>query len=443
MPYKINPITGKHDYYQSGSSGSSVYSKNVAYVDPGLGSDSTGQVNNRDLPYATVNAASSAVSSVSVSHMGSTDLVILLQGDYTELVYLTNGIDIHCEAGVVFSEGGFTDLVSTAKNVRITGMAKFVGEYCSILFINSDAKVYMEFDSAEGAGSLCQARGAANVSMKFRNAKVNAYFNNGAGTCMTFRDTAVGFIEATEYIQSQHYVAFFKAGNTSYFSGSVTIKAPKLEIINDYTASYGSAQRAVIAIDRTYNAKINIIGDIVYSNTTYADNAVIITNQVYASNSVFNFYGNIYGNISKGIYSGYQAANCTMNIYGNVYSTSTAPLQCDSAAGIMNIHFHNSIISGPYVSTLAQGKHIKLRDCQVYNSAGANAFWVNGGGTASSLYAYNTQSQIASGLFIGNGNTTGFTVGCINTQCNYPFGPGTDTWGGFTQVATMKVIQTT
>lgn len=378
----------------------------TAYVDTTYGNDTSGTLDRFDKPYQTISAAMTAL----IGAYPSGNLYIKA-GQYAEDVYLQNNIDVFCEAGVVFTGGGFRDIVGGV-TCKVLGWASFIGASSLIqpLTVDYNSTIDFEFDKCNNVHSFCRI---SDGNINIRGNSIITLADNAYG--LSIRGSANVNITITEKI-----VSGYKAINFSNsYSGTTTINCPKIQVDTDI-ASFGYVVNSSVAVltDNDTTGTITINGDI--SNTT-SDLVYTIANPDFitrfdSSTSILGGYvtitGNVDGGFTKGLYVGGTVSNGQLKLKGNITARrESVVVNTNLVSTYLSEGTLKSFGSGslPYVvSVVGTSSQVFIKDSIAWNTlVGTSLMWV-----------FSTQSTVAIYDTLGySPGTTGsfiFTTQSVN-----------------------------
>lgn len=408
---------------------------NAAFVDPATGNNGTAVVGDGNKPYLNVSTA-----------LSNADFVILKPGNYTEFIFITaDNKHVHAMDGVRVISNGVYVSGTGVNNFKFSGKAVFDGFSAFMLrVVNTAATIDFECAYALECNRIYFHEGSAaiiyspTVRMSFDFARCNGF--NGGGYAIRHRANANVVITAKHYIESQHSVLRTMDGA----SGKVVFNCPELRIIDNYTSSYGTANKDVIKVEAfSRTPEIIVNGNL---NQTYSSagtglfdtRACLNMAQVtVAPGPKITINGDMTNDLSPCVVSGYQSAFGEVYINGNMHSKGTTGgfggspfwLQLTGWGAASNQKFiiKNSSIQGSSRLIIGRGKFVSFADSYIYNSdPGAqesNFFLEQTGTTLQELYLYNTICETniyGEGTELVKGNSIGATVSTVQTKGNVP-----------------------
>ena len=383
---------------------------NVAWVDAVNGSDSTGTIGDFTKPFATVVQAHNAANSFGFTSTNR-GLVYVRRGVYTGTVNLGTYIDTYCEPGVVFTSGGFVDLIATG-SVGIYGFAKFVNQSAALV-VNYSSTIYMEFDEADqgntsSVGSLGvleikpNSAYSANVTVKCR--KIKSYCTNAYA--ITVRGKSNVNLTVEESIEGTYDPIYLRySADGTDFNGTLNINCPKIITADGGWAGNAAAYKSGIKLFRVAStAKININGIFVNNCAAYYGTGVCAiaassgTQETIVLNGDINSpYGgglNISGTGTKCIFKG------IMNVGGYpILTNGTAQVKITNSSILTNNNVNYAT-----VGTLAGSSKVYFINTSILHTVATN---ITNANPTSYVYHYNTQAysnNVTPGTFANGGN---------------------------------------
>jgi len=374
------------------------YENKIVYVDSNYGSDLTGEILRRDLPFLTIGSASQAISTIG-------GLVYLKSGIYNEMCVLTDGLKYYCEPGVIFESGGFTDYDLNV-NCDIYGFAKFVGDSILLkpLTINNQSNINFEFDEITMMNSY-QAIIINNCVSA--NIKGNRIKSSGVRTLRLKGDGNIN-INISEDIVGANMAVYFETytGNCTINSNNIITKSD----VYDTSVIYGVNTNNGVTGKVIINSNIKNLGT--YTTTQKTNSAVRI------SSGYFTINGNISGGPEYStIITGNSLGQVTIN--GNLDSSVEA-LFNDTTKISLKLNSPLIITSGlsaTYSMIFNGQSDTYILNTNIVNLTNdSNIIWV--GNTFSQIKLYNSGawSEGTSGYFIDS--SSDLNVGIHNTRSN-------------------------
>ena len=379
----------------------------IVYVDPNSGNNTTAQVNRIDLPYSSISAASTALS----SSYTSGGLVYLKRCVYSEICQLLNNTNYYCEPGVTFVRNGFNDAGGSVTS-NIYGYAQFIGTDSTLvaLSISNNSNINFEFDSIDNSQVAFNFNSSGNISVKGRYIRSKSDF----GSSISIQGSGNFKFDIKDTIIGGYNVIY--AQNT--FSGSLIVSTNK--IICDSSIGTSGPQAGLghaLIVGDTSSGNVTINSDLI-NNSVYSggDNS-----SVKIGSSSLTINGNLYGNNEIGLYlSNGNGSNVTIN--GNIQSSREAIKHLGNKT---LLKVNNSLIKSSGLGSTTYSIHINsasqsgtyLYNTTIYNSL-SNSSMIYIQGTTSQFGVYNSfaYSPGTTGNFIYG--TPSFNVGIHNTRSN-------------------------
>lgn len=425
------------------AAGGTVNYTKVLFVDSVYGNDSTGLAGKFTKPYATI---ATAYSNGSSQLVGANDraLIYVRAGTYVNVnnVYLSDRVDIYLEPGCVLQEVSFFDDTSTGKNIRIFGRARIINTSTfSVIRILSDATVYFEFDTAVLYTNLVFATLTAKVTVRGRQAYMN-YLGGSTQNLFQLRNSASLDAIITDYCKSE-YNSVLLARQDNVLGGVIRLECPRIEVITGTTTGF-TAYGVIYADFAVSTTKITIIGNIYYSGPTYQQTRGAVSTTSSSGCSIY-IKGDIYSGNLAAIRTAYLTAGGNITVEGNI--TSGTYLIDTAASGSANVNFSillkNGTFKSPLPTIVGEGIKLYIQNALINVTGNTDIFTtINSlAGYPSGLYLYNVNAITADNtkLFINSGSASFFTIGCVDTHSNVAFGTGVDTFGGYSQIASLVV----
>lgn len=404
---------------------------NVAWVDLYFGDDTTGQAGRFDLPFTTISAA-----------LAASQHVYLRQGAYTESFEMVDGMVVYAEPGVEFRQGGIWYNDETVISGSFLGYARFIADSIPVDLLNA-GNLRFECDYIDNEQSVFYVAGNASLvaSVKYIrcSGRRSAFINS-------FRDTANVELHIQEFCEGPHSPYFFRGQNIKTFSGVAKIVCPISRTID--AGPYGPIRKSVLNIDSNSDGSVELVGNLetatTVSDITDAGCVRYVSN--FFTNTVVSIDGDIKGGPEIGIYNGFVGDNMDFTLKGNIISEIN-PITIQNfnrPAVAITLRFFNSIIQGGQTTLIGQGIQSYFYNCSFYNSStNLDVIDVNDTGTDNTtLYFYNCVGEATGVANFISDNSIGFflTTGLATSNANSPLGVGVvDTWGGFTQIASIIV----
>lgn len=418
----------------------------VAFVDPN-GNNVTGTVGDANLPYFSIYDASLAAS-----------YVVVKPGTYSQTVTLVDGVTYYFMPGAVMGGSSqFRDLSATGKVVKILGSLEADSTAIDLFNINSDIDLTVEFDRLKARGAVLTAKGSAKIRMAGRKMEAEGFVTAFGLSC---RDSVDVEINLKEGFESWHVPVFFRA-NATAFSGKFVFNGEYIKTLpNSY---YGNSYKSTVHFDQSNGAVVEINADIINEHTAQGSGdfsgTLTFVNQL-TNGSKVTVRGNIIGNNNEAVRTAYRARyGQGLKIYNGEISTNNTRsvlglYMTSSSAGDFPIYFQGCRFEGLSCNIWA-GRKVTFKDCTFYNNADQGVFPDNPSFNISSsnlsptatieLYLHDcilwADVTVANETF-ANAPLADFTLGCTNVRSNNSIGAtAVDTYGGFAQVATLKVPQ--
>lgn len=404
----------------------------VAWVDRYFGDDSTGQAGRLDLPFLTITAA-----------LAASPNVYLRQGEYSESFEMIDGMAIYAEPGVRFIAGGLSYSPNVAASGSFLGYAQFVSNSIPAVLVNNGTlRFECDYVDTTNTGFYVAGSGSLVASMNYLRCS-----GIGQGFINSFRDTCTVELYIKEFCEGYYSPYFFRGQNTKSFSGDVKITCPISRTLEG--GAYGSVRKSVLNVDQNNGGRIEVIGSMECANTTpdTSGDAGVVRFVVSGLSAIeIDITGDLIGGVETGIYRGNVGNLLNFTLTGNITSDTNPMLLQFPNVGSLSVvlNFFNSIIQGAAPSVLGQGLSAYFYNCSFYNSTTDNdVIDLNDTGTNNvTLYFYNCIGEgTGGGSFIAD-NMTGYSelLGLTFSNSNRPIvGTLTDTWAGFTQIATLVV----
>ena len=402
--------------------GNVFVSEKTAYVDPANGSDSTGLVNRLDKPFATIDKAITELASSYSFTSTNTGLVHLKKGIYTDVVYLYDNINFYCEADVVFSQNGFTD-INGAVNSSIFGFAKFVGTDVNLvpLDVTNASNIsfnFSEIDNQTVAVKVTNSTGTSNVKINGNSIVCKSDFGKAIliGSDLGAYDVSSNVnISVVEKISG----AYDTISVSDKFIGTLEVNTPLIECDSDLNTSGYALDIQHAFVLRSASASVRISGDLRESSSVDGGG---INSAVYISAGTASIFGNISGGECPGLYLA-DAGIANVSIAGDIVSKKEAII---NAGNNKNFKASNSLIKTDGLGTSTYSIHISsgsmsstyLYNARIYNSL-ENSGMIAMSSTGSRVGIYNSigyGAGTASGKFIYCAGTV--SVGMHNVRSN-------------------------
>jgi hypothetical protein len=393
----------------------------TAYVDPSEGSDTTGLVDRVDKPFQSIEKAIYGLTTSYIFADGDPGLVYLKKGSYTLPAYLYNHLNFYCEADVIFSQNGFTD-IKGAVNSSIFGYAKFIGtdENLIPLDVTKSSNINFEFSRIENqsvALKITNTLGTSNVNMK------GDYIS-----CKAASSTAIliGSINGDADVSSNVNIrigeniksAYNTINVTNRFSGTLEVNTSLIECNSDFNTSGPQSELQHALLVRSASASVRINADLLESSSA---NGGGINSAVYINAGTVSIFGNISGGECPGLYLG-DSAVANVSVTGDIVSKKESII---NESNNTNFKVNNSLIKTEGLGTNTYPIHINagsmsstyLYNTRIYNSL-ENSGAILMTSTSSRFGIYNSTAYMAgtSGNFIYCAGTV--SVGMHNTRSN-------------------------
>ena len=424
----------------------------VAFVSP-FGNNATALVGDGNKPYQTITAAQNA-----------SNLVFLLPGTYLGTTTL-NSSTYYCYPGVKF--GAFSKLRDGGVqiNAKILGHAIFdINSYG--LETTSSSTINLECDSFNDVRvvAFCLSTTvSATINIKCKKIFCNA--NNGGGYGCTSRGGAKITIECDEYT-AYSWLCSFK-NNTSGIRGEFNLKCPNINIING--GVFGNQAKSLVLVDGS-GATRDILVNIDFCNGIYKnsaalqsvtfgveDSALMSYNQTVNNQNVTFVYknGEVRANQQHGLSHNYVVTTGIIELENIkiVSNTRALKLYLRSFAGNgtrVEHRFKNCKFESSMPMLIGNSQECYFDDCtfRVYGAAETMIIDYDPSNPLDKRILYFTDTlsvldnvNINTGEFLGN-HLAGELVGMIDSHSTEALGVGVvDTWGGFTQINTLKVTK--
>ena len=393
----------------------------TAYVDPSEGNDTTGLVDRVDKPFQSIEKATYGLTTSYILAAGDPGLIYLKKGSYTLPAYLYNHLNFYCEADVIFSQNGFTD-IKGAVNSSIFGYAKFIGtdENLIPLDVTKSSNINFEFSRIENQSvvlKITNTLGTSNVNMK------GDYIS-----CKAASSTAIliGSINGDADVSSNVNIrigeniksAYNTINVTNRFSGTLEVNASLIECNSDFNTSGPQSELQHALLVRSASASVRINADLLESSST---NGGGINSAVYINAGTVSIFGNISGGECPGLYLG-DSAVANVSVTGDIVSKKESIINVSNNT---NFKVNNSLIKTEGLGTSTYPIHINagsmsstyLYNTRIYNSL-ENSGAILMTSTSSRFGIYNSTAYMAgtSGNFIYCAGTV--SVGIHNTRSN-------------------------
>lgn len=352
----------------------------AVFVDPTYGNDTSGTIDRFDKPYLTVSAALLGLTS-----SYSSGLIYLRRGQYTSNIYLRNDINFYCEPGVVFTDGGFSDLLGSA-DCQILGSAKFEGTLGTLipLRLENGSTVDFEFDKCDNTNYFARI---LNSTANIRGNYVNSRSDNGH--VISVRGSSDVNIRITDKILG----AYKTISVTNNFSGNLILECPEIECETS-TGIYGYLVDTSMSLftDSDTTGNIKVRGSLINSSPE-AIYTIPDTNSRHDSSvAIFGGYIKIEGDIeglnTKGLYVGGTTGVGQVRFRGDVTSyresviINSNVIQTYLSDGTLKSWGSGSL---PYVvNILATSSTFYLKNATAYNVRN----------NSSVMYVFSTNSTI-------------------------------------------------
>lgn len=403
----------------------------VAWVDLYFGNDATGQAGRFDKPFSTITAA-----------LAASSYVYLRQGSYIETINMVDGMYIYAEPGVVFTRGGITHTPNTAVSGSFVGYARFTQSSRPVQLLNSGTlRFECDYIDNDLVGFYVGGDGKLVASLNYMRCE-----GESGGFINSFRDTSTVEIHIKEFCEGYYSPYFFRSQNDKSYNGTAKITCPISRTLEG--GIYGATRKSVLNIDANDGANIELIGEIECSNTTPdIGDAGCLRYVVNTTNMTFvKVIGDIIAGPEVGIYT-VGAPILDLTFYGNIIS-SVNPMSFQNPGSVVvdvTIRFFGSIIQSAAPSVIGQGVVAYFYNCSFYNSDN-NGDIINLSDTGTNnttIYLYNciAEGVGGAGFFIAD-NMIGYSelLGLTFSNSNKTIaGTLTDTWGGFSLVASLVV----
>lgn len=427
--FNTDLLAGKWTLIISASPGiSSVSYSNVAFVDPTVGNNATAVLGRFDLPWRTIPEAITAASSgANATRRG---LVWIRKGNHSATFTMTNFVDIHCDAGVLFNSGQTT---INNVNASIYGFARFQVAGTAMFFDGNCIGSY-EFDSIFSTAAAIIFNSTCAGTVLVKGNAINTTIAASLG--ITIR----GSVNVTMDIKRE-ITGFAEVINFRFYSGKTVITCPKIKLLTGDT--FGGDFKSTVKMYECTGADIIVNGDLINEDPVYymgISGMVVFWNGPTVK---FTLNGDIYGNGCPGVgmYDG-NVALCTINgnissDIRNVYSTSgelivkQSFISLSTTAGSFNPVFLEGTAKASFVN------------CQFFNEVvDSDTVSINLVDTVD-LNLYNCVSeQSGTGDFVNS--TIPIAIQIINSMSTHSLGVGVTNSiasNGFFQDANIKAIQ--
>jgi hypothetical protein len=420
----------------------------VAFVGPfGDGNNATAVVGDGNKPYFTIETAAQ-----------NANIVIIKPGNYSQIVDFQDGVTYYFMPGARFTGGYFRDLSSTGKTCKVLGyLEASVNSSTEFIQINSDINLYFEFTRIYSRRGAAIFQGSPTVTLKGDYIRGDGLIT---ASSISVRGQANVKIDLTEGMEGNHYQLFFRAGAGGVFSGSFEINAKYIRTLP--TSFYGNSYKSTVLFDRSEGGTVKINADI--ENTHTAQGAgdgrgALTFNNSFAPAVDVTVRGNIHGNNNEAVRTAYRASVGNLKVYNAEITTNNtrAVIQLAMTAittGNFPVYFQGCRFEG-LACVVWAGRKMTFKDCTFHNIADQGTFPDNPSfNIVSSNLTVNSTMElylhdcilfapvtVANETF-GNAPVANFTLGCTNVRSNNPLGvTAVDTYGGFTQIPTLKVPQ--
>jgi hypothetical protein len=337
----------------NGGGGNPINYSTVAFVDNINGNDGTAVIGRFDLPFFSIESALNAVSNTAPT-LTNRALVWVRKGDFSSVTVNTyNNVDVHCDAGVVFS-GYFSlsDQFVGATNFNWYGNAKWILSMGSVAFrFQNGSTVSINGDSFVNTSAICLAYnvtvGMLNITFNFDSMESTQTIGTGYG--FTWRNNCNATLNVKNYIKVNQESHDIRANH----SGNIVINCPN-NVMTALNVYGGNFKNILSSSNSSATSFFTINGDLYNESLNYGGAQSMVL-----------------------IWSGSQ---CQVRINGNIYS--------NNCIGTWNESVGKIIVNGSMFSNI---------ECFINNSGG-DSFFRNG-----IMVLKNVISAVRLGLVSGTG----------------------------------------
>ena len=376
----------------------------TAFVNPNIGNDSTAEVGDANLPFATVTAA-----------QNQTGYVYLTPGNYNETINLRSACTYYSPLGVKFIGGGLrcTTLIS---KTQWLGHADFYGNFFAIYLNGCELRdCTIEFNRITTLGgssrSIFISAVGTTTSVDIKGVSVDAYGANAHG--VRFQGTMSGTCTITEFVKCFYSTLVFGFSGIPLI-GKFVFNCPKIILRNGgFAGNLPQYKQCIYFIDSDPNTDVTVNGNC-YSEMAFtmgSTSGAISTLSGAVAGGILKFNGNVYSQSLKAIRNIFAM---TMVINGDINSDAQAFILSTSSITIVK----NSTITHFVTNNLASTAQLFLYNSSLYcNQLNANIF------THASLTAIlemnNVQGQGEGVAEFINTNGIATTAGLLNCSSNF------------------------
>jgi hypothetical protein len=367
----------------------------TAFVNPNIGNDSTAEVGDANLPFATVTAA-----------QNQSGYVYLTPGNYNETIYLRSSCTYYSPLGVKFIGGGLRCNTLISKTQWL-GHADFYGNFFAIYLNGCELRdCTIEFNRITTFGSSSRSIFISAVgtttSVDIKGVSVDAYGANAHG--VRFQGTISGTCTITEFVRCYYSTLVFGFSGIPLI-GKFVFNCPKIILRNGgFAGNLAQYKHCIYFIDSDPNTDVTVNGNC-YSEMAFtmgSTSGAISTLSGAVAGGILKFNGNVYSQSLKAIRNIFAM---TMVINGDINSDAQAfVLGVDSITIVKDstiLHF--------ITNTVGSNAILYLYNSTLYcNQINANIFTINT--VSGKVYFNNVQGQ-------GEG-----VAEFINTNGNAPIG---------------------